>query len=117
VPKAQRFLLADVDAIDVFRNHVPYEFQHFILATRRKFGLQLVGLVEMILDGPFRATGDEDHVGNPRCHRLLHRVLNQRLVHDRQHFLRTGLGRRQKTRSHTGNGKDGFPDFFHFVSP
>src|SRR3989442_15400692 len=63
---------------------------------RSELGLQLVGLVEVILDGALVAPGDEDHLGDARRGRLLHRVLDQRLVDDRQHLLRARLGHRQE---------------------
>ena len=65
----------------------------------------------MVLDGALAAAGDEDHVGDARGDRLLHRVLDERLVDDRQHLLRRGLGRRQEARAEAGDGKDGLGDF------
>jgi hypothetical protein len=50
----------------------------------------------MVFDRGLAAAGDEDELGNAGRLRLFHRVLDQRLVHHRQHFLRHRLGRRQK---------------------
>ena len=80
-------------------------------------GFQLVGLVEMILDRALVAPGDEHHVGDARRHRFFHRILDQRLVHDRQHLLGGGLGGRQEAAAHAGYRKYGFRDFFHFIIP
>jgi hypothetical protein len=43
---------------------------------------------------------------------FFHGILNQRLVHHRQHFLRAGLGRRQETRAETGDREDCLLNFF-----
>jgi len=59
----------------------------------------------MILDRAFAASGDENQLGDAGSHRLLDRILDQGLVHDRQHFLRAGLGCRQETRTHAATGK------------
>ena len=70
----------------------------------------------MVLDGALGAAGDEDHVGDAGGDRLFDRILDQRLVDDRQHFLGAGLGRRQETRSQAGDRKYGFGDFFHYLT-
>ena len=108
MPETERFRLADVDAVDVLRNHVAHEFEQLALAARLEFRFQFVGLVEVILDRPLGTAGDEDHVGDAGRHRFLDRILDQRLVDDRQHFLGTGLGRRQEAGAHAGDRKDCF---------
>ena len=70
----------------------------------------------MVLDGALVAAGDEDHVGDAGRDRLLHRVLDQRLVDDRQHLLRAGLGGRQEAGAHTRDRKYGFGDLVHLRS-
>ena len=67
----------------------------------------------MILDGPLVAPGDENQVRDAGGHGFFHRVLDQGLVDDGQHFLRHRLGRGQKTGAHAGNGKNGFTDGTH----
>ncbi|MNY74992.1 hypothetical protein D3C86_2141580 [compost metagenome] len=59
---------------------------------RFQLGFQFIGLVEVVFDGALVAAGDEDHVGDAGRDGLLHRVLDQRLVDDGQHFLRLRLG-------------------------
>jgi hypothetical protein len=115
--EAQGLGLADVDAVDVLRHHVAHELQQFGLAALLQFAFKFVGLVEMVLDRPLGTAGDEDHVGNAGRNRLLHRILDQRLVHDRHHLLRTGLGGGQEAGAHAGNWEYGFGNFLHLKPP
>ena len=62
----------------------------------------------MIHEHGLAATGDQADLFNARSARFFHRVLNKRLVHDGQHFLRHGLGGGQETRAKPGNGQHGF---------
>jgi len=57
---------------------------------------QLEGDVEMVLDRALAATGDEDHLLDPRLARLIYGIPDQRPIDDRQLFLGNGLGGRQK---------------------
>ena len=59
----------------------------------------------MVLDAALAAAGDEDHLGDSGRRRFLDRVLDQRLVDDRQHLLRLRLGGRQKSCAEPGHGK------------
>ena len=79
--------------------------QQFLLALRLQHGFELRIAVEMILDGALRAAGDEHQRLGARRQRLVHRILNQRLVDDRQHFLRARLGDGQKSRAAPGHWK------------
>ena len=88
----QRLLLPDIRDVD----HVgdfPHHLQQIGFALLLQNRFQLEADVEMILDGVFAATGDDDDVVHPRGQRFLHAVLNDRLVHQRQHFLGLRLGR------------------------
>jgi hypothetical protein len=58
-----------------------------------QLSFQLEVIVKMILDGAFATPGDENNFCRARRHSLFHRVLNQGLVHNREHFLWAGLGR------------------------
>jgi len=113
--QAERLGLADVDAVDPLGHHVAHELQQLRLAASLQLSFQFIGLVEMVLDRPLAAPGDEDHVGDARRHGLLDRVLDQRLVHDGHHFLGAGLGGRQKAGAETGDGEDRFGNFFHLA--
>ena len=71
---------------------------------------QLELLVEMILDDRLIAPGDEDEVLDPGLARLVHGVLDQRAVYDRQHFLGHRLGGGQETGTKAGHGEHGGAD-------
>ncbi len=81
------------------------QFQFRLLAAldQREFQLELA--VEMVLDHALVAAGDEDAVLDAGFARLVDHVLDQRAVDHRQHFLRHGLGGRQKAGSEAGDGK------------
>ena len=65
------------------------------------FELELA--VEMILDDALVAAGDEDEMLDAGLARLIDRILDQRPVDDRQHFLGHGLGGGQETGSESGD--------------
>ncbi|MNC94067.1 hypothetical protein D3C83_108350 [compost metagenome] len=62
----------------------------------------------MILDGILAAAGDDDDVVDAGGDGLLDAVLHDRLVDQRQHFLRLRLGGRQEARAEARGRKDGF---------
>src|SRR6185436_9306864 len=66
--------------------------------------------VKVVFDGPFMPAGHKDHLPHPGGISLLHGVLDQGLVDDRQHLLRLSLGGWQKARAETRDGEDGFVD-------
>src|SRR5262245_23050225 len=68
--------------------------------------MQFVRIVEVIFDRGLAATGDEDEVLDAGGARLLDGVLDQRFVHDRQHFLGHGLGGREKAGAQPPDGED-----------
>ena len=117
VAQAQRLDLADIDAVDVRRRDLAHDAQQLVLAAHRQLGLQLVGLVEVVLDRALVAPGDEHHVGDARSHCLFHRILDQRLVDDGHHLLGTDLGRRQESAAHACDRKYCFCYLFHYKSP
>src|SRR3546814_19389598 len=63
-------------------------------------------MVEVILDGGLAAAGDEDDLLDSGLTRLLHPVLDERLVADRKHLLGDRLGGRQKASAATAAGQD-----------
>ncbi len=67
-----------------------------MLLAALELGFQFVGGVEMVLDGTFVATCHKYHVADPGGICFLDRVLDERLIDHRQHFLGLGLGRRKK---------------------
>jgi hypothetical protein len=111
VAEAERFGLAHVEAVDMARLDAAHEFQQLVLAARLELGFDLIRLVEVILDRALAAARDEDHFGDAGGHCFFHRVLDQRLVDNGQHFLRAGLGRGEEPGAETGNGENRFGDF------
>ena len=81
-----------------------------LVAALDQRGLELVGVVEMILDRALVAAGDEDEFLDAGGEAFLDRVLDQRPVDDRQHFLGHRLGRRQEARAQAGDRQNGFTD-------
>src|SRR4029079_5376212 len=81
-----------------------------------QLGFQLIGLVEMILDRALVAAGDKYHMGNAGSDRLVHSVLNEGLVHDREHLFGGRLGRRQKAGAQARDGEYGFGDSSQFTT-
>ena len=110
VAQTQRRRLADVDAGHVRRHDVAHHLQHVLLAAFLERGFELVGGVEVVRNGALAAAVDEDEFGDTRPNGFLHRVLDQRLVDHRQHFLRIRLGGRQKARAESGDRKHGLGD-------
>ncbi|EXI69491.1 MAG: hypothetical protein AW07_04234 [Candidatus Accumulibacter sp. SK-11] len=104
--------LANVDAIHVIRLDRMDDSHQLVLSRRGELRLEFVGGVEVVLDRALVAAGDEDHLANPGCVGFLDRILDQRLVHHSQHFLRAGLGCRQETCAQTGNREDRFLNLF-----
>jgi hypothetical protein len=105
VPEPERRRLADVDARDVARQHAAQLVRERALALRLQQALERLVGVEVVLDGALGGAGHEYQTGHARGDRLLDRILDQRLVDDRQHLLRTRLGGRQKPRAATCHGK------------
>ena len=69
--------------------------------------------IEIVLDHRLVATGHEHDVLDTGFERLVDRILDDRPVDDRQHFLRHRLGRRQESRSKPRHRYDCLPDFLH----
>jgi hypothetical protein len=109
----QRLGLAQVDTIDAAGEHIAHVAQQRILALGLEFHLEFVRLVEVIGDRALVPAVDEHQHLGAGSDRLLGGVLDQRLVDDRQHLLRVGLGGRQETRAHAGDGENDFLQWFH----
>ena len=78
---------------------------------QRCFELEL--LVEMVLDHALVAAGDEDEMLDAGLPRLVDDVLDQRPVHDRQHFLGHGLGGGQESGAKSCHRENRFANRFH----
>ena len=80
--------------------------EHLDVALLLEQVLELVGEVEVILDRPLLAGGDDDDLLDPGRHGLLDRVLDDRLVDEGQHLLGLGLGGREETGPPACGGED-----------
>ena len=109
VPEAERLALTHVRKVDQIGD-LPNFTELVRLAALFEEALQLDGDVEVILDGVLSAAGDEDDVVDAGGDRLLDAVLDDWLVHERQHFLRLGLGGRKEPRAETRRGEDHLPN-------
>ena len=76
---------------------------------------EFVGGVEVVLDRPLVAAGDEDHVADAGLVGLLDRVLDQGLVHDRQHLLGLRLRGGQEPGAQAGDREDRFVNMCELV--
>src|SRR5439155_24581943 len=109
--------LANVDARNMLGQHILDRFQQSGLAGRFQLGFELVSLVEMVFDGALVTPRNEDHFIDAGRDCLLDRILDQRLVDYRQHFLWLRLGGRQESATQTGDRKNGLSDRFHCSTP
>jgi len=66
--------------------------------------------VEVILDGVLPAPSHDDDVVDTRLNGLLDAVLNDRLVHQDEHFFRLRLGGGEKSSAEPGGREDGLAD-------
>src|SRR5205823_4936606 len=69
--------------------------------------------VEVILDGVLSAARDEDDVRDARADGFFNAVLDDRLVDERQHFLRLRFGGREESGAEAGGGEHGLADGSH----
>jgi hypothetical protein len=72
--------------------------------------LELVGPVEVVLDGDLAPAGDHQHVVEAGRDGLLHDVLDGRLVDDGKHLLGRRLGSGQEPGTQAGGGDDRLGD-------
>src|SRR5712691_2320811 len=84
-----------------------------LLAAGGERLLKLDLLVEVILDHPLVAAGDEDEVLDTGGHRLVDHMLDQRPVDHRQHLLGHRLGGRKEAGPEAGDRENGFANRFH----
>ena len=97
VAQAQRLFLAHVSDV----NHVGdllHDLQQVGLAALLQHLFQLVADVEVVFDRALAAARDHDDLVAAGSHRFLDAVLDDGLVHQRQHFLGLRLGGGQEAR-------------------
>src|SRR3974390_3232075 len=112
MPEPQRRLLPREAHGSGFRLIARQDLHLHLLATRGKRGVEFEHPVEMVLDHPLVAPGDEDEMFDAGFLGLVDHILDQRLVDDGQHFLGHRLGGWQDAGAETGDGEDGFADFY-----
>ena len=105
VPQAQLLLLTDVRHLGEVADVADLP-EHLDVALLLEQVLELVGEVEVVLDRPLLAGGDDDDLLDPGGDGLLDRVLDDRLVHQRQHLLGLRLGGREEACAPPGGGED-----------
>jgi hypothetical protein len=101
----ERFRLANVDAGGIGREHAANLIQQVALALGFEQIFQLRIGIEVVLDGALGGTRDEHEAARTGPERLLHGVLDERLVDDRQHLLGTCLGGGEKAGAPPCHGK------------
>ena len=106
VAETERFGLRDEHAAHIARQCALHEREQRVLAGFGELAFELVGLVEVIRDRVLVAVGHEHQRVGARVDGFVDRVLDQRPVEHRQHFLGDDLGRRQEARAEAGDGKD-----------
>jgi hypothetical protein len=115
VAQAQHARLAHEAADHVIGFEGLNQLQQFVFVTGLQFGFQLIGGIEMVLDRPLVAAGDKDHVANAGFVGFLDRVLDQRLVHHRHHFLGLRLCGGKETGAQSGDRKYRFGNLGEFI--
>ena len=71
----------------------------------------------MIFDRILSPARNDRYMPNSRRDCFLDDVLNERLVHERKHFLRLSFRRRQKTRAESCSRKNSFGDLQRHYLP
>src|SRR3546814_5173835 len=102
--QAQRLLLPHEGGIA--RHQPGWGKDGKILAALRRGMFQLIGNIEMIFDDALSAAGDKDHLLNASLQGFIDGILNERPIHDRQHFLGHDLRRGQESCAKSSDRKD-----------
>src|SRR2546422_228019 len=108
--KTKRFLLSDVGHVDHVR-YLAHNLQQVCLLALFQHLFEFVTHVEVVFYSLFTAAGNNDDLVAARSQCLLHSILNDGFVYDRQHLFGLGLGRGKKTSAQSGGRKDGFANF------
>ena len=115
-PEAQLLLLADVGDLGEVAD-LAHLAEHLDVALLLEQVLQLEGEVEVVLDRPLLAAGDDDDLLDAGRDGLLDRVLDDRLVDQRQHLLGLRLGGGEEPRAPAGGRKHGLADAHRTSNP
>ena len=106
VPEPELLLLADVRDLGQVAD-VPDLAEHLDVALLLEQVLELVGQVEVVLDRALLARGDDDDLLDARGDGLFDRVLDDRLVDQRQHLFGLRLGGGQEAGAPAGGRENG----------
>ena len=113
VPEAERHLLARKAGLSRLRLHALELGQFGVLSALGERVVEFELNVEMILDDALVAAGHEDELLDAGFPGLVDHVLDDGLVHDRQHLLGERLGGWQEPRSKPRNRENRLSDLFH----
>src|SRR3954470_10663211 len=111
MPQAKRLGLPDINATHAFRQDGTHLSEERVLAFALELRFELVGFVEMVLNGTLVPAGNEDHVGDSSRGSLLDRILDERFVDDRHHLLGARLRDGQEPAAKSGHGE------YRFLEP
>ncbi len=106
MPEPELLLLADVGDLRQIAD-VAHLAEHLDVALLLEQVLEFVRQVEVVLDGALLARGDDDDLLDARGNGLFHRVLDDRLVHQRQHLFGLRLGGGQEAGAPARSGENG----------
>ena len=110
MPQAERLFLARVAYLHHVAN-LPHHSRLFFFSFFFQEALQRGRIVEVIFDGVFAFSGNDDDVLDPRNNALLDDVLNLRLVHNGEHFLGLRLRGGQEARAKPRSRQNRFAHF------
>ncbi|MNM77422.1 hypothetical protein D3C81_892740 [compost metagenome] len=91
-------------------HQLPSAQQELLFFGTANLMFQLVADVEVVFQGALATTGNDRHMLKTRIPRFLYAVLDQRFIHNRQHFLGHGLCGGQKAGAVASCGEKAFTD-------
>ena len=110
--KSERFFLANSDEID----HAAHRFdfgEQLVLAAIVQRSFELCRSIEVIEDRVLSLRRHDDELVESGVDRFLDSVLQDRLIDERQHFLRNDFRRRKEARAEAGAGENAGAEFRH----
>ena len=109
-------LLADI--MDIDGRNVLDQMQQLVLPLLAQLQLQVDIGIEMVFNGPLAVARDDEDFFDAALQGFFDDVLDDRFVDNGNHFLRDGLGDRQKARPIACRRDDGLTNsFLHGILP
>ena len=108
--QAEGFFLTDVGDV----HHVgdsTHDLQQIFLPALFEHALEFVADIEVIFDGLLAASSDDEDLVAAGGHGFFNAILDDRLIHQWEHFFGLGFGCGQEARAQAGSGENGFADF------